>query len=105
LTRTVVEYATAGPVAKNHCEERLKAVQSTWNKFEELFTEISQPGSRASALNELRQVQEFLQSVWKEHNGLRGLNLKLGAAAARRLDDVAYIGLLDRLYKLYLVKE
>lgn len=91
LTETVIKYATAGPVAKNHCDERLAAVNDVWRKFEELLSDMGQPANNASALQEVRQAQVFLQSIWKQTpEGLRGLNLKQGGSAARRLEDVTH---------------
>ncbi len=85
FTETVVKYATIGPIASNHCQERLQMVDAVWQDFKDLLNEFGQPDNHVSALSELQQTQAFLKSIWF-NSDLRGKRLQLGAACKRRLD-------------------
>jgi GTPase SAR1 family protein len=86
LTKFVIQYATSGPVAKNHAEERKREAEDVIQKFNAILSDLSQPAGCQEAIRELQGVQNCLRSLWSRFP--RGPLLRVGENCRRRREDV-----------------
>jgi hypothetical protein len=85
LTEFVVSYASGGPVATNHLEERLRESKQLADDFRNLLLRLQRPEACADALVNLKSVRSILAEFHR--NSPRGVAFKLGEACRRRREQ------------------
>lgn len=86
LTEFVIQYATSGPVARNHADERMRDASDVIQTFKGVLSDLSQPAGSQQAVRELEGVQRCLKSLW--NRSPFGPSLHVGESCQRRRENV-----------------
>lgn len=86
LTETIHEYATGGPVARNHATELAHGAESNCDKFRGLLSDLATPAGNQKALRDVELAQSLLGEYWAAHPG--GPKLYIGPRCRDRRSQI-----------------
>jgi len=86
LTETIHDYATGGPVARNHAGERARDADRYCDRFRCMLVDLATPAGNQKAIHDLEIVQTLIRKYWTDYP--EGPRLHRGSLCRQRRDQI-----------------